>query len=474
MGLGRRQGFSWVLFGNSGIDDDNQFIGTTDNADVVLKANNATVLRLKEDNQAIQRDDDGDPRGTLANDFQAVRSSTASVAAAARSGLFAGSDNSVSGNDSVVTGGVGNGAHGDACMVGCGETNRINENGRYSFIGGGQANLISATASGIGNSILGGQQNSVLSPSDRNVIVGGINNIINSTEGSNHIGCGENNEIRGEGTSNFIGAGSTNIISATAGNNSIVGGNGNQINQGNQSFIGGGGTNIIVDGQLATIVNGIQNTINDRGTGSFNIAFNQILNGLLNNISASTSFNTIINGQRHIMDEAGGTIINGDSVRTRSYGQIAWNADAFDSSGTAQSETAQANDYILIAETTTSATARMSITVSSGNDIVIPSDTTMLMEVDVVAMEQQTGGGTDSAGFVRRVLIENRGGTTALVGSVQTIGTDIGSNVGLPPIGWSVTITADNTTDTLNITVQGTADNIRWVARVKATQVAYP
>jgi hypothetical protein len=81
---------------------------------------------------------------------------------------------------------------------------------------------------------------------------------------------------------------------------------------------------------------------------------------------------------------------------------------------------------------------------------------------------KENGGTNDHGSFLRQVLIRREGSTTALVGSVQTIGTDIN------PAGWGgVTITADDTNESLKIEVTGAAStNIRWTATVMASEAA--
>lgn len=96
--------------------------------------------------------------------------------------------------------------------------------------------------------------------------------------------------------------------------------------------------------------------------------------------------------------------------------------------------------------------------------VTIALDTIYAAMIRVVAL----GDSGSSAEFTRKCLIHNNAGTTALVGSVQTIGTDIGSNGGVPPVGWEVTITANNTNDTLQINVTGqTSVTINWVCSVE-------
>jgi hypothetical protein len=77
--------------------------------------------------------------------------------------------------------------------------------------------------------------------------------------------------------------------------------------------------------------------------------------------------------------------------------------------------------------------------------------------------------GSAVANYVRRVVIKNVGGTTSLVGTVETIGTDIEDNAST-----DVAITADNTNDALQINVTGiAAETWRWVAVVEGLEIAY-
>jgi len=83
-----------------------------------------------------------------------------------------------------------------------------------------------------------------------------------------------------------------------------------------------------------------------------------------------------------------------------------------------------------------------------------------------IVARQDTGGA--HAEFTRKLLIERTGGTTSQVGLTQTIGTDINS------AGWTVTLSANDTNDFLQISVTGAAaTNIRWIAVVEAVEVYY-
>jgi hypothetical protein len=75
--------------------------------------------------------------------------------------------------------------------------------------------------------------------------------------------------------------------------------------------------------------------------------------------------------------------------------------------------------------------------------------------------------GTEVATYVRKFAIRNRGGTTTLVGAVETIGTDVTA-------GTSFSITADDTNDAINPSVIGVnGETWRWVAVVYGVELAY-
>ena len=75
----------------------------------------------------------------------------------------------------------------------------------------------------------------------------------------------------------------------------------------------------------------------------------------------------------------------------------------------------------------------------------------------------------DIAYFKRSFLISNIGGTTAITGTVDTIGADKASG---GAGGWSVAVVADNANDALEVSVTGAlATTINWEARLETTEV---
>jgi hypothetical protein len=100
---------------------------------------------------------------------------------------------------------------------------------------------------------------------------------------------------------------------------------------------------------------------------------------------------------------------------------------------------------------TTNATATELFLDGSSTRLTIPSGKTI---GGTIQLAGASSGGEEAVHYIRQFLIRNRGGTTGLIGSIQTVGTDIESS-GLAAC--SVTLTADDTNDSLKVEVQGPA-----------------
>jgi hypothetical protein len=91
-----------------------------------------------------------------------------------------------------------------------------------------------------------------------------------------------------------------------------------------------------------------------------------------------------------------------------------------------------------------------------------------------VKITGRSTAGVSNGSFIRRVLIKNIAGTVSLVGSVQTVGSDItDGGAGL----WTIAITADATNKCLQVSVTGdtggTNDTaaVNWIASVEANEL---
>jgi hypothetical protein len=92
----------------------------------------------------------------------------------------------------------------------------------------------------------------------------------------------------------------------------------------------------------------------------------------------------------------------------------------------------------------------------------------MSVVVNIVAKKQNAAA---AASFLRRLLISRVSNTTAIIGAVQTIGTDI---IDAALAGLAVNIVANDTTDAIQINVTGLdATNILWHAVLDASEVIY-
>lgn len=115
-------------------------------------------------------------------------------------------------------------------------------------------------------------------------------------------------------------------------------------------------------------------------------------------------------------------------------------------------------------KTTDGTTASTLFLDGSSARLTIPSGKILFAIAKIIGSKSD---GSAVAVYLRQVAIKNVGGTTSLVGTVNTIGTDTAA-------GTSIAITADDTNDALQIAVTGVASETwRWVATVEGVELAY-
>jgi hypothetical protein len=137
-------------------------------------------------------------------------------------------------------------------------------------------------------------------------------------------------------------------------------------------------------------------------------------------------------------------------MRAGSSGQFAARGDS------------QAVEFTLQNKTTTN--AAVTLFLGGTARLTIPSGKIMHATAHIVGSKSD---GTAIAVYMRQVAIANVGGTTSLVGAVNTLGTDTAA-------GTSIAITADDTNDALQIAVTGvTSETWRWTAVVYGVEMAY-
>jgi len=244
---------AWSLTGNAGTTPGTNFIGTTDNQDLVFKRNGIEIGYYKDTSVIV----DG------YNNFNRTLSTGTNNFIGGGSGNF---KSNLTGGTNGVGAGVANFPAGTAlggCWIGAGDDNyRILATGGNNLIGAGRVNC-QAMTSGANNLIGAGFTNlRATITGSNNCIGGGRSNIQFVTQADNtNIGAGYNNLNGASGTiSNInIGAGNTNMAGvSTLSNICIVGsnslsdvttldntsliGNNVRVNKSNQVVLGGTGT----------------------------------------------------------------------------------------------------------------------------------------------------------------------------------------------------------------------------------------
>jgi hypothetical protein len=220
----------WKLGGNAGTTASVNFLGTTDNQPLELKANGQRTLRLEPIFTVTNRVLGGSL--IFSNAPNVIGGSAGNSADAGVAGAFIGG------------GGFG-GAYGD-------------EGAGYVFLGA-FSNRISSSLGTIG----GGYFNTIQSNSLASTIGGGAGNTIQTGSESGVIGGGTLNNIQTRAFYSTIGGGSVNGIDTNASFSTIAGGSGNSIrSNGTYSAIGGGdGNSIRENSEHSTISGGNGNTV---------------------------------------------------------------------------------------------------------------------------------------------------------------------------------------------------------------------
>lgn len=151
---------------------------------------------------------------------------------------------------------------------------------------------------------------------------------------------------------------------------------------------------------------------------------------------------------------------HGHNSSATQLGQYASAAGKFANDGDAQAV------RFVVRNKTTNATPTTLFIDGSSTRLAITSGKLLFANVLISGVKSD---GSAAACYKRKVAIKNVGGTTSLIGSVETIGTDIEDNAST-----DVAITADNTNDALQINVTGiTSETWRWVAVVEGLEIAY-
>ena len=231
---------AWLLAGNTGTTPGVNFLGTTDNQPLELKAGGQRALRLE-------------PNGAN-NAPNLVGGSSANAVDSGAVGATIGGGGAVS----YVGQAYSNRVSAAFGVIGGGGRNTIQPNASSSTIAGGLINTIQSSATS--GSIGGGYANTLQTNAVYATIAGGISNTVQTGSRSAAVGGGESNTVAG--VYNTIAGGRLNSALGTG--NTVSGGSNNVAN-GSYTTISGGEHNT-VSGDYGTVVGGVGNIAGYSGT----------------------------------------------------------------------------------------------------------------------------------------------------------------------------------------------------------------
>jgi hypothetical protein len=323
------------------------------------------------------------------------------------------------------------------------------EDGTFGAViaGGGQSGSLNRVVDHMG--VVGGGQNNQAGSDDDEVgnntfatVSGGVDNTASGTYGT--IAGGTLNDASGDASA--IGGGEGNTASGdhptvaggfynTASGLSSIGGGRDNVVSHNFGTVGGGGWNQVT------------NTYGTVAGGGYNMA---------------SGYASAVGGGDH--NTAGGqyaTVPGGLEAQATHYGEMAYASGQFGTPGDAQ-----ASVYVLRRELTMAAGSWHDLFLDGSGisqRITIAAGRTVTFDI-LIAGRTEAG---ESAGYRIEGVIENVGGTTALVGTptITVLGED--------DAAWDVQVIASDADDALLPQVQGNGQTIRWVATANTAEVAW-
>lgn len=240
------------------------------------------------------------------------------------------------------------------------------------------------------------------------------------------------------------------------GNSNVVTGAGAAILSGNACTASGthsvvaNGNNNVASGEGSVVGCGVYNTASGTYAGCFG--------GETNTASGTYAF--VGSGAGNTASGTGAWICGGLQAVASRYGMSAHAAGQFAAAGDAQSVRFVARNR------TANSTPTTLFLDGASTRLTIPAGKVFSFNARVTGVKSD---GSAVADFMRCGVVKNVGGTTSLVGAIQTLGTDIEDNAST-----DVAITANDSNDALQINVTGIAgETWRWVAVVEGLEIAY-
>jgi len=367
--------------------------GTQTNIDLVIKPKgNGSIIAAISDGTNIG----GNKRGRRAVDFMIQRGNANQVAGGDNSGILSGA------------------------------SNRIDANGAYAIIVGGDSNVNNSYAafigSGLSNSITGGATSSVIVAGTSNIIFHAANSI---------IGAGQNNTISVNCNNSSISAGVNNSITTASNFAHIASGNANNITAANYGYIGSGYANE-VKSLHGSVINGTYNKI------AADIAENStILNGSYNTIDSK---NSVASGKySHTKGINTSNVFSSGNFTNVSDGKI-------------QNRMIQLRGKTTGSSTLLSSDGTNSSTID--NQILIPSGEVQL--ITGTGLIRDTLSNDTVSAFEIKIVVRNVAGVVSILSNSVT---SIYSDASAVSAGYSLVATANSTTKAVNFTISKTSVN---------------
>tara|TARA_R100000781_G_scaffold102590_1_gene66104 strand:+ start:522 stop:2468 length:1947 start_codon:yes stop_codon:yes gene_type:complete len=264
--------------------------------------------------------------------------------------------------------------------------------------------------------------------------------------------AGENNKASG----NFSGVYAGKNAQCTGNNAVIIGGLDNLATDTGSSVIAGDSNR--ADGIYSSISGGQDNLIQASGD------YSAIVAGHDNDVTGNSAFATGLENEATGQTSA----VFGQYGKTKRRGELTIGGG--DGSTFVVGE-AQCGQAVWSGRTTNNSATELFLCNDGSSRFTLDSNSAVTFEIQLVAVDEAAPGSIN-AGAIFLGTIVNAGGTTAIGGQGSVTKTANPSTL-FAAGGADADVTADNTNDSLKITVTGiTGKNIRWVCSMKYTEVA--
>lgn len=221
-----------------------------------------------------------------------------------------------------------------------------------------------------------------------------------------------------------------------------------QYSKANNSYAVAGGYQVTASGQLSTCLGG-----------QLGVSSNFASTSVGGYAAISSGQSSFVGGGESSTASASYSNARGFNALADRYGMTASASGRFSAQGDAQA------GLLLARNNTTGSTPTTLFLDGSFTRFTIPAGKVISMQIMI---EGARSGGADAYRYTRHLTIKNVSGTTTLI-DVVTVGTDYESNAAT-----DVTITADDTTDSLDVKVTNiTGENWRSVMRADLVELAY-